>query len=52
MQVVLAGKQLPLPALDEPLLLQQVLKTQTVGSLPKPAHSLLSLHSLVQLSTA
>jgi hypothetical protein len=52
MQVVLTGRQLPLPALGEPLLLQQVLKTQTSGTFPKPAQSLLLSHSLVQLSTA
>jgi hypothetical protein len=52
LQVVLTGRQLPLPALAEPLLLQQVLKTQTVCTLSKPSQSLLFLQSLEHLSTA
>jgi hypothetical protein len=51
-QEVLAGKQLPMPELAEPLLLQQVLNTQTMGTFPKFAQSLVFLHSLLQLSEA
>jgi hypothetical protein len=49
MQVVLAGIQLPFFAFSEPLLLQQVLKTQIS---PNFSQSLLTSQSLVHLSAA